>query len=145
MDANHTILRVTDYGADPAGEQDSTQAVQAALEAARNTSGPVTLLFPKGEYHFYKDFAPKRLYHTSNTDSCSHPEKTIAILIEDQEDLTLDGDGSLFLMHGNLMALAVVRSKRIVLRDFSWDFAVPTVSEMTLTGVGQNGLSHYTD
>lgn len=145
MDANHTILRVTDYGADPAGEQDSTQAVQAVLEAARNTSGPVTLLFPKGEYHFYKDFAPKRLYHTSNTDSCSHPEKTIAILIEDQEDLTLDGDGSLFLMHGNLMALAVVRSKRIVLRDFSWDFAVPTVSEMTVTGFGKKGLSHYTD
>lgn len=145
MEANHTVLRVTDYGADPAGQNDSTQAVQAALKAARNTPGPVTVLFPKGEYHFYKDSAAQRVFHTSNTDSCAHPEKTIAILIEDQEDLTLDGDGSLFLMHGNLMALAVVRSKRIVLRGFAWDFAVPTVSEMTVAGFGQKGWSQYTD
>lgn len=145
MSAGQTVLCVTDYGADPAGEKDSTMAVQAALEAARNTPGPVTLRFPKGEYHFYKDNAQKRVWHTSNTDSCSHPEKTAAILLEDQEDLTLDGEGSLFLLHGNLMALAVVRSRRIVLRGFAWDFAVPTVSELTVTGFGRKMRSDYTD
>lgn len=145
MNIDHTVLRVTDYGASPAGGKDCTRAVMAALEAARGTPGPVTILFPKGEYHFYKEFAHKRIYHTSNTDSCSHPEKTIAILIEDQEDLTIEGEGSLFLMHGNLMALAVVRSRRIALRGFAWDFAVPTVSEMTVTGLGQKGRFQYTD
>ncbi len=125
METNRTILRVTDYGADPAGKGDSAKALQAALEAAHNTPGPVTLFFPRGEYHFYKEHAQRRVYHTSNTDSCSHPEKAIAILIEDQEDLMLDGGGSLFLMHGNMMALAVVRSKQITLRAFAWDFAVP--------------------
>lgn len=145
METNRTILRVTDYGADPAGKGDSAKAVQAALEAARNTPGPVTLFFPRGEYHFYKEHAQRRVYHTSNTDSCSHPEKAIAILIEDQEDLMLDGGGSLFLMHGNMMALAVVRSKQITLRAFAWDFAVPTVSEMTVAGFGQKGISQYTD
>lgn len=54
METNKTILSVTDYGADPAGKRDSTEALQAALEAARNTPGPVTLLFPKGEYHFIR-------------------------------------------------------------------------------------------
>ena len=49
----------------------------------------------------------------------------------------LDGGGSLFLMHGNMMALAVVRSKQITLRAFAWDFAVPTVSEMTVAGFGR--------
>lgn len=145
METNRTILRVTDYGTDPAGKGDSAKAVQAALEAARNTPGPVTLFFPRGEYHFYKEHAQRRVYHTSNTDSCSHPEKAIAILIEDQEDLMLDGGGSLFLMHGNMMALAVVRSKQITLRAFAWDFAVPTVSEMTVAGFGQKGISQYTD
>ena len=57
----------------------------------------------------------------------------------------LDGGGSLFLMHGNMMALAVVRSKQITLRAFAWDFAVPTVSEMTVAGFGQKGISQYTD
>ncbi len=49
-------------------------------------------------------------------------------------------------MHGNMMALAVVRSKNITLEDFSWDFGVPTVSEMTVeeTGTGEDGKP-YTD
>lgn len=38
-------------------------------------------------------------------------EKTIGLLIEDQEDLVVEGNDSLFMMHGNIMALAVIRSK----------------------------------
>ena len=46
------------------------------------------------------------------------------------------------MMHGNMMALAVVKSKNITLKNFSWDFAVPTVVEMTVTDV-QNGYTDY--
>ena len=40
------------------------------------------------------------------------------------------------MMHGNMMALAVVHSKNVTLKDFSWDFGVPTVTEMTVTDMG---------
>lgn len=49
------------------------------------------------------------------------------------------------MMHGNMMALAVVHSENITLQNFSWDFAVPTVSEMTITGMGTEDGKQYTD
>lgn len=78
-------IDVTEYGADPTGVRDSTQAIWDALQAARELGEegePVTLNFPTGEYHIYKDQAQVREYHTSNTNSIESPEKTIGILIE---------------------------------------------------------------
>ncbi|MFR5555729.1 MAG: hypothetical protein ACLTKE_01905 [Coprococcus sp.] len=66
-------------------------------------------------------------------------------MIEGQKNLTIEGNGSLFMMHGNMMALAVAKSENITLHDFSWDFEVPTVSEMTVTGMGKDGGNDYTD
>lgn len=134
------VIDATDYGADPTGEKDSTQAIQEAFAAAKQATedgaASVTVNFPEGEYHIYKDYAATREYHTSNTNSIENPTKTIGLLIEDQENFTLEGNGSLFMMHGNMMALAVVNSKNVNLENFSWDFGVPTISEMTVTDMG---------
>lgn len=142
-------INVLDYGADPRGIKDSTAAVwdalQAAKEAEKDGQNHVVLDFPKGEYQIYKDKAQVREYHTSNTNSIQSPEKTIGILIEGHKNLTINGNDSLFMMHGNIMALAVVESENIVLQDFSWDFAVPTVSEMTIMEMGNDNGKDYTD
>lgn len=137
-------IRAVDYGADPSGIRDSTTAIQDALQAAKElreqTGQPVTLEFEKGEYAIYKDKAAVREIHTSNTSSTSYPQKTIGLLIEEQNDLCIEGNGSLFMMHGNMMALAITHSKNITLHDFSWDFAVPTTSEMTVSAMySENG------
>ena len=142
-------INVLDYGADPTGVRDSTTAIWEALQAAKEAEddgkNQVILDFPKGEYHIYKDHAQVREYHTSNTNSIQSPEKTIGILIEGHKNLTINGNDSLFMMHGNIMALAVVESQNIVLQDFSWDFAVPTVSEMTIMEMGNENGRDYTD
>lgn len=117
--SEENIIYAADYGADPSGCTDSAEAVIAALDAAREqrekTGRPVRLVFEKGEYHIYKDHASVREIHTSNTNSIDYPEKTIGILIENQQDLTIEGNGSLFMMHGNMMALAVIQSKHVTL------------------------------
>lgn len=143
------VINATDYGADPTGKEDSTQAIQrafaAAKEATKEGASSVTVSFEKGEYQIYKDHAEKREYHTSNTNSIENPVKTIGILIEDQNNFTLDGNDSLFMIHGNMMALAVVHSTNVTLKDFSWDFGVPTVSEMTVEAMGTENGKPYTD
>ncbi len=151
-DDNAVVIDVTDpkYGADKTGESDSAEAIwkafEAAKEASKNGASSVTVSFPKGEYHIYKDRAQTREYHTSNTNSIENPIKTIGLLIEGQENFTLEGNGSLFMMHGDMMALAVVHSKNVTLKDFSWDFGVPTVTEMTVTGMGTTESGQkYTD
>lgn len=131
------IINILDYGAKADGK-DCTVPVQNALEAIKNSNEAATLLFPRGEYHFYKENAQRRIYHTSNTNSLDYPVKHIGILLEEQEDLCIDGDGSLFLFHGNMMALAVVKSKQIELSNFSWDFPCATVSEMEVVQVTKN-------
>ncbi len=133
-------INPVDYGADPTGQNDSAEAVWRAFEAAKeataNGASHVTVEFPEGEYHIYKDKVQQREYHTSNTNSIENPTKWIGLLIEGQENFTLKGNGSLFMLHGNMMALAVVHSRNVTLEDFSWDFGVPTISEMTVTGTG---------
>ena len=57
------VVNALDYGADPTGAADSTVAIQKALEAAKELEAQgksVTLEFPRGEYHIYKDKAFKR-------------------------------------------------------------------------------------
>ncbi|MBQ8355240.1 MAG: S-layer homology domain-containing protein [Oscillospiraceae bacterium] len=145
-EAGSAVLSALDFGADPTGAADSTVAIQKALAAAKELEEQgkaVTLVFPQGEYHIYKDKAETREYHTSNTNSIENPIKTIGLLIEEHKNLTIDGQGSLFMMHGNMMALAVAKSENIVLRDFSWDFAVPTVTELTVTASGSNYTEFY--
>ena len=145
------VIDATEYGADPTGMGDSAEAIwqafEAAKEASENGTKSVTVYFPKGEYHVYKDRAQQREYHTSNTSSTDAPyhNKHIGILIEDQKNLTIEGDGSLFMIHGDMMALAVVRSENIKLHNFSWDYAVPTVTEMTIVDMGTEDGRAYTD
>ena len=52
-------------------------------EALRQMQPGDTLHFPKGEYHFYKDYCQSLVVHTSNTDSFQRPKKTFGILSAD--------------------------------------------------------------
>lgn len=140
-----TIIDVTDFGADPSGKRDSTIAIQKALEAAKEVDGNVKLNFPKGEYSIYKDFAEQRQYHTSNTSSLNNPTKWIGILIEDQNNLTVEGNGSLFNIHGDIMAIAVVRSENVILQNFVVDYEVPDTMDVTFVGQGEEDGKPYTD
>ncbi len=118
---------------------DCAQVLQNALEHIRTLHEPCTLSLPEnGEIHIYKDFCAVREYHTSNTDSVKYPQKTIGILIENQEDLTVEGNGCRFILHGDMMALAVVHSKNICLKNFSWDFESPTVTQMIVQSAGDS-------
>ncbi|WP_077297892.1 right-handed parallel beta-helix repeat-containing protein [Virgibacillus pantothenticus] len=139
-------INVTEYGADPTGKKDSTRAIWKAFEAAKKYSdGYVVVDFPNGIYQLQKSAAEKRAYHTSNTNSIEYPIKHITLLLEDQEKVILNGNGSLFIIHGDCMALGIIRSKEIYLYDFSWDFAIPTTVEMTVKATGKDNHEQYTD
>lgn len=47
-------------------------------EALRQMQPGDTLHFPKGEYHFYKDYCQSLVVHTSNTDSFQRPKRPLA-------------------------------------------------------------------
>ena len=144
--ASSKVIDVTDFGADPSGKTDSTQAVKAALEEAKQSQEPVTVSFPKGEYHFWKDYATKKVYHTSNTSSLSFPEKYIGILVEGMDHVTLEGNDSSLIMHGDMMALAVVDSTDVTFQNFVLDYKDPDTVDISVVGNGVDGNGkQYTD
>lgn len=140
-----TVIDVTDFGADPSGKEDSALAVQDAIEAAKKVDGPVTIEFPKGEYHIYPEYAPKRDLYVSNTVGAdqNYVTKTIGILLEDMKDVTIEGNDSLFMFHGKMTVLSTIDCENITFQDFDFDFQVPTVIDVTVEETGNDGNKDY--
>lgn len=142
----YTILNVTDFGADPSGRKDSAAAVQKAMEYAKeNSISPVKINFPKGEYHFYADYAPEREWYVSNTVGVypEHKMKRVGILVEDMNDVIVDGQGSLFIYHGSLTTFASIRSKNVIFRNFETDFYSPRTVDVTVEEAVKDGSEKY--
>ena len=142
-DTSGITFNVLDYGADPTGTRESSTAVQRALAAAKEVdpATPKTIYFPKGEYHFYAGYSEVRRIYASNTLSWNeayglgYQDKYIGILVEDMENVTIDGGGSKLIFHGNICAMAAINSKNVTFTNFEQDHASPSVVEMLVESV----------
>ena len=117
---NNHVIYVTDFGADPSGKTDSTEAVIRALEQAKkfrqqDLEKGITLDFPKGVYHFYPDRAEESELYVSNTVGADpeYKNKKIGILVEDLSHIIIEGNNSHFIFHGKMMVFATIRSEII--------------------------------
>ena len=144
-----TVIDVTQYGADPTGVKDSAEGIQAAIEAAKEVNGPVVLDFPKGEYQIYPDHAQKRELYISNTlsrnngDRGTYKMKNIGILLENMENVTLEGNQSSLIFHGKMMMFSTIGCKNIRIQNFDTDFQVPSVVSVTAEKVEGNTAILY--
>lgn len=127
------LIKTTDVGQ----HGDVTVFLQKILKAAKNTDEEKIIRFEKGEYHFYADFCPEKTLYASNTDSDRYPHKRAAIDISDIKNLVIDGGGSVFIMHGKMIAVKVTDSENISLQNFSWDFPTAGTLEMKVTDSGK--------
>lgn len=130
--ANAQVIRVNDFGADPAGIADSTPAVMQAIAAAKEKSEPVSIVFEKGSYAFYPDKAEQRTLYLSNTtgSNAAYAKRTIGILLEDMQDVTIDGSDSRFLFHDRMTPYAAIHCENVTFENFDVDFASPTCLEL---------------
>ena len=138
-----TVIDVTDYGAAPNSNEDAGPAVQKAIEVAKDIEGPVVLNFPNGQYDFFPEGAIKLPYYISNTASeTQNPDvtKTIAILLKEMKDVTIEGNGSLLLFHGKMTSVVIDESENIAFQNIHIDYSRPTTSEMEIKEVGKDYL-----
>ncbi|WP_315795214.1 right-handed parallel beta-helix repeat-containing protein [Paenibacillus sp. BIC5C1] len=141
---NSTTIRLTDYGAVPDSELDTQPAMVRAIQAAAEIPGPVVLDCARGRYHFYPEEAIRAPYYISNTTSEEeNPDvtKTIAILFKGMTDVTLEGNGSLFIFHGKQTLFLLDNCINVEIRNLRTDYHQPTVTEMTIISSGK----HYFD
>lgn len=109
---------------------DSNNFSVPLCEAIKTIHDGDTLIFSNKEYHFYKDFCPSKIIHMTNTDSFKNPKKYFAILLEHLKNVTVEGNGATFVIHGDICSLAVLNCTNIILKDFRIRYASPNNVEM---------------
>ena len=97
---------------------------------ANNIPAP-RLSFPRGDMTFWAQHAIERDYHETNTYDVN--PKILAVLLDQVNNLTIDGNGSEFIMHGRMQPFTLDRCQNITLKNFSVDWEIPLTAQGTVT------------
>ena len=101
-------------------------------------NGEDGIVFDGGRYDFYPDKASEHLLHVSNHDV--YGEKRVAFLIKEMSDLTIDGGGSEFVFHSDMVPFALLGSKNITLKNFSIDYDKTKAFCIQVTAVDEDSF-----
>lgn len=93
----------------------------------------VSLILEPGEYHFYPQYAVKDNFWISNHHKCA--ERAAAFWLEKMEGFEIDGAGSQFIFHTDILPFYIHESKEIRLKNFSVDYNIPAYSEGEIISV----------
>lgn len=135
--SHQNVISITDFGVLPDSGKDATLSFRQALEECRET-GADTLRLAPGRYDFWPENAVRREIFVSNTSSeeeCPSKVKTLALLIENQKNLTIDGCGAELIFHGKQSMLSIIHSKNITIENLEMDCLRPCGSEAVVEKV----------
>ncbi|TKT92338.1 right-handed parallel beta-helix repeat-containing protein [Dyadobacter frigoris] len=135
-------ISIADFGVKPDTYENITPRIQKIIDEAiaRHST---ELVFPKGRYDFWPDGAIRAKYFVSNTsteEEDSTKTKTIGMLFKKAKNLTIDGNGSLFIFHGKMTTIVLDQCENLKLQNIHIDFERPTMSEMRYAKVSEQGV-----
>jgi len=130
------VVSVAQFGLDPDKGDDASSILREAIDLCKKKHAK-KLIFPKGRYDFYPDQAVEKLMFISNNTSGL---KRVAMIIEDMKNFEIDGQGSTFIFHGYICPFIIENSQKILLNNFSIDFARTFDSEGTILAVQKDQL-----
>ncbi|HUH47179.1 MAG TPA: hypothetical protein VLZ54_08515, partial [Arenibacter sp.] len=133
------IIDLEDYGVRPNSFEDAVPAIQKALaDAAKHESAIVR--FPKGRIDLWPGKAIKRELYVSNATESDTLSKirNIGILLDNMRNVILEGNETLVVSHGKMVHLANINSQNITVRNIGFDYERPTMSEMTISEIGDD-------
>lgn len=135
--AQTDTVYVSEFGIHPYTYKNYTVNMQQAIRACKER-GTDVLAFEKGRYDFWTEGAVRKEYFITNTSSeqeCPSKIKTIGMLFEDMDGLTIEGNGATLMFHGKMTMIAFEHCQQMKLHDLHIDFERPGGSEMTYTKV----------
>lgn len=109
------IISINDY----LNGVDATPAVYEAIKHCKNSKAE-KLIFPKGRYEFWPDYATEKFIFVSNN---SEGLKRFAFDLSGLKDIEIDGQGSEFIFHGFICPFYLDGSSNIQLKNFSIDYS----------------------
>lgn len=89
-------------------------------------------------YEFHADRAMEKYGYVSNNDNGM---KRVLMPLENRNDITIEGNGAQFLLHGHLMAALLEGCSNITFRNLSIDYSRPFHSEVEILEVTGNQVT----
>lgn len=120
------IYNVADFGIFPG--EDASYKLNLLIDKIKNESG-ATIFFPKGQYDFYPENAVEKYRYVANHDNGL---KRMAFPLYNTKNITIDGDGSLFMFHGRIVPFTIENAEGATLKNFSIDYSRSYHAELTI-------------
>ncbi len=117
-------------------EKNATPAVVDALASLRKAGGG-TLLFERGDYHFWEKGAEARTLAVCNN---AMGTRQIAFSLRNMNGITVDGGGSRFVIHGKLFPFACDNCEDLTIRNIYFDRGVSPHVQMTIRNITPDGF-----
>jgi hypothetical protein len=135
------VVSITDFGVKPNSFENASPGICKAIEACQS-SNEVTLMLPSGRIDLWPEGAVKRELYISNSteDDTLSKVKNIGFFIENFENLTIEGNNTLVVLHGKMISFAILNSKNIKIQNLAFDYERPTMSELTINSVSDNSV-----
>ena len=136
------FVNAADWGILPGNHRDLT-ARMAGLLARLAGQRDVCLRMEPGEYHFYPQGVPLYQWNISNHD-LSDGQAT-GIFLQGWKDFTLDGGGSRWIFHTEMLPCQVADCENLHLKNFSVEYARPAYSEGIIRQVSPQQMTVWID
>ena len=102
----------------------------------RNAADHETIRLEKQRIHVWSDQCPKVSgYHFSNTATVEENprgERPVPLFLKGKKGVTLDGGGTEIIIHGILTPFLLDGCQGVTLKNFTFDYVHPTMSEFTI-------------
>lgn len=135
-------INAADWGVLPGDDVSLAARLGALLSTLRERPG-VRLRMEPGIYHFYPQGLPLHRWNISNHDACGG--QAAGLLLEGFRDFTLDGGGSRWVFHAQMLPCRVAHSSGVRLENFSLDLARPVYSEGVIREVRPQQMTVWID
>ena len=126
MGTAYDTIHISDYGIQPDSRQNTVLSLQKALEDASSLRNPV-LIFEPGRYDFWPQHSIEKIYFESNT--TDNNPKRCAILIEDMQNLIIEGNDAEFIFHDRMQPFTVDNSSKISIKNLTVDWDIPLTTQ----------------
>lgn len=137
------IIYARDFGILPDRYINSLGAINKMIESIDSDDEEVIIKFDAGKYTLSHEECIKRDIYITNTSSekeTKNKTKNIGIFFENKKNITFDGNGSFFVVNGEMIIIALENSENIAFKNFSSDYARATVSEMKIERINIAGI-----
>ncbi len=122
-------------------ENNATPTVVAALADLRSAGGG-RLTFETGEYHFWEEGTEAHEYAVCNN---SFGVRSVAFSLRNMENITVDGGGSRFVIHGKVFPFACDSCKNLTIRNIYFDRGISPHVQMKVQHITSEGFDLIID